>query len=134
MSNPYDSFIAALPAERQAPIRQVWEMVRAAVPAGYTEHIGPKYLEFRAGTEMYVALANQKNYMSLHLVSVYVMPGLRERLLAAAPTLKMGKGCLNFKRMEELPLDALADVIAATQPADYLAQMQAVRSAPRQQQ
>ena len=128
----FDDFIAALPAERQQPATQVWQLVRQAAPTGYTEHIGPKYLEFRAGPEMCIALANQKSHLSLHLVPMYLMPALREQLVAAAPKLKMGKGCVNFKKVEELPLDALAEVIAATSLADYLATMQAVRTAPRE--
>ncbi len=123
----FDQFIAALPAARQAPARHVWAMVRAAVPADYTEHIGPKYLEFRAGTEMCLALANQKNYLSLHLTPLYVLPELRERLTALAPTLKTGKGCINFKRAEDLPLPALATIIGATSAAEYVAQVQARR-------
>ncbi|MBJ6111428.1 DUF1801 domain-containing protein [Hymenobacter sp. BT523] len=130
-ADSFEAFIAALPAERQEPARQLWQLVRAAVPAGYTEHIGRKFLEFRAGKEMCLALANQKSYLSLHVIPVYMMPGLRERLLAAAPKLKMGKGCLNFKRLEELPTAALAEVIATTSVADFLAQMQAARSAGR---
>ncbi|MGY3087883.1 hypothetical protein ACVWYF_000909 [Hymenobacter sp. UYAg731] len=127
----FDDFIAALPAERQRPATQVWQLVRRAVPAGYTEHIGPKYLEFRAGKEMAIGLANQKNYLSLHLVPMYLMPELQEQLAAAAPRLKMGKGCVNFKMVEELPLAVLAEVIAATSLADYVATMQAVRTASR---
>ena len=129
----FDDFIAALPAERQQLATQVWQLVRHAVPTGYTEHIGPKFLEFRAGPEMCIALANQKGHLSLHLVPMYLMPALRERLVAAAPKLKMGKGCVNFKKAEELPLDALAEVIAATPMSDYLAKMQANRTAPRNQ-
>ena len=125
----FDDFIEALPVERQQPARKVWQLVRQAVPAGYTEHIGPKFLEFRAGPEMCIALASQKNHMSLHLVPIYLMPALREQLAVAAPKLKMGKGCLNFKKVEELPLTALAEVIAATSLIDYLARMQAVRTA-----
>lgn len=120
----FDQFIAALPTERQAPMRQVWELVRAAVPAGYTEHIGPKYLEFRAGTQMYVGLTNQKNYASLHLVPMYLMPAMQERLVAAAPTLRVGKGCVNFNRAEELPEVALAEIIGATSLDAYVAQLQ----------
>ena len=120
----FDQFIAAQPAERQAPMRQVWELVRAAVPAGYTEHIGPKYLEFRAGKQLYVGLTNQKNYASLHLVPMYLMPAMQERLVAAAPTLQVGKGCVNFNRAEELPVVALADIIGATSPEEYLAKLQ----------
>jgi hypothetical protein len=127
----FDDFVAALPVERQDPARKVWQLVRAAVPAGYTEHIGPKFLEFRAGSEMCLALANQKNYLSLHLVPMYVMPGLREQLCAAAPKLKVGKGCINFQQLAELPLDALAGIIAATPLAAYVAQMEAVRTSSR---
>ena len=127
----FDDFIEALPVERQQPARKVWQLVRQAVPAGYTEHIGPKFLEFRAGPEMCIALASQKSHLSLHLVPMYLMPALREQLAVAAPKLKMGKGCLNFRKVEELPLAALAEVIAATSLIDYLARMQAVRTASR---
>ncbi|MBH8560569.1 DUF1801 domain-containing protein [Hymenobacter negativus] len=127
----FDEFIAALPAERQLVATQAWQLVRQAVPMGYTEHVGPKYLEFRTGKDMYVGLANQKGYLSLHLVPMYLMPELQEQLAAAAPKLKMGKGCVNFNKTEELPLEALTALIAATPPADYAAKLQAVRTAAR---
>ena len=123
----FEQFIAALPAERQAPARQVWELVRQAVPAGYTEHAGPRYLEFRAGPDMYVGLANQKSHLSLHLVSMYLAPALQAPLVAAAPRLKMGRGCVNFKTAAELPLDALTELIAATPQDQYMAQLHARR-------
>ena len=123
----FNDFIAALPAERQQPAAQAWELVRQAMPAGYTEHIGSKYLEFRAGKDMYIGLANQKGHLSLHVVPMYLMPVLQEQLAAAAPNLKMGKGCVNFKKVEELPADALSGLIAATPPADYAAKLLAVR-------
>lgn len=123
----FDEFIAALPAERQEPAARVWALVRQAMPAGYAEHIGPKYLEFRAGKDMYIGLANQKGYLSLHVVPMYLMPALQEGLAAAAPKLKMGKGCVNFKKAEELPAVALSALIAATAPADYAAKLQALR-------
>ena len=80
---------------------------------------------------MCIALANQKSYLSLHLVPMYLMPALQERLAAAAHKLKVGKGCLNFNKVVELPLDAVAEVIAATSLVDYLATMQTVRTASR---
>jgi hypothetical protein len=123
----FDDFIAALPAERQKPAAQAWQLVRQAMPAGYTEHIGPKYLEFRAGKDMYIGLANQKGHLSLHVVPMYLMPILQERLAEAAPKLKMGKGCVNFSKVEELPLGALTELIADTSPADYVARLQAMR-------
>ena len=123
----FDEFIAALPTERQEPAAQAWQLVRQAMPAGYTEHIGPKYLEFRTGKDMYIGLANQKGHLSLHVVPMYLMPELQEQLAAAAPKLKMGKGCVNFKQAEELPAAALTKLIGATAAADYAAKLQALR-------
>ena len=80
---------------------------------------------------MYVGLANQKSHLSLHLVPMYLMPELQQGLAAAAPRLKMGKGCVNFKQVEELPADALAALLAATPPAEYAAKLQALRGASR---
>ncbi|MCI1186818.1 DUF1801 domain-containing protein [Hymenobacter sp. DH14] len=127
----FNDFIAALPAERQQPAAEAWQLVRQAMPAGYTEHVGPKYLEFRVGKDMYIGLANQKGHLSLHVVPMYLMPALQEQLAAAAPKLKMGKGCVNFKKSEELPTEALSGLIAATLPADYAAKLQEVRGASR---
>ena len=123
----FEDFIAALPAERQQPATEAWQLVRQAMPAGYTEHVGPKYLEFRAGKDMYIGLANQKGHLSLHVVPMYLMPTLQEQLAAAAPKLKMGKGCVNFKQADELPAAVLAALVAATHPADYTAKLQALR-------
>ena len=85
----FEDFVAALPTERQPLVRQVWQLIRQAVPAGYTEHFGPKYLEFRAGPDMYVGLANQKGHLSLHLVPMYLKPALQDQLAAAAPKLNL---------------------------------------------
>ncbi|MBO2008244.1 hypothetical protein [Hymenobacter negativus] len=56
------------------------------MPTVYTKHIGPKSLEFRAGKDMYIGLANQKGHLSLYVVPIYLMPALQEQLAAAAPS------------------------------------------------
>src|ERR671912_302566 len=99
----YKQYLDALPPERRGEVERVWRVVRESVPAGYAEDIGPKFLSFKAGDEWYVALASQKNYISLYLMPVYVFPELRARLDASGKSLKCGKGCINFRRAEELP-------------------------------
>src|SRR5690349_14255786 len=95
----YERYLAQLPADRRADVDKVWRLVRENIQPGYTEGIGPKFLSFKAGNDWYVALANQKNYISLHLMTVYAFPELRKKL-EAATNLKMGKGCINFKHAE----------------------------------
>lgn len=115
----FEQYLAGLPAERRGEVERVWRAVRESVPGGYVEEIGPKFLSFKAGDDWYVALANQKNYISLYLMPVYVFPELRAKLDAAGKNLKCGKSCVNFKRADELPLEVLAEIISANDPEAY---------------
>ncbi|HEY0170997.1 MAG TPA: DUF1801 domain-containing protein [Pyrinomonadaceae bacterium] len=110
----FEQYLDALPPERRGEVERVWRVVRENMPAGYVEDVGPKFLSFKAGDEWYVGLASQKNYISLYLVPVYVFPELRAKLDAGGKKLKCGKSCVNFKRADELPLEALAEIVGAT--------------------
>jgi len=67
---------------------------------------------------MYLALAAQKNNYALYLTSMSGDKVLMDRLAsayrAAGRKLDMGKGCLRFKTLEELPLDVIGDMVAST--------------------
>jgi hypothetical protein len=98
------------------------------MPTGYTEEVGPKYLLFMADDQQYVALANQKNYISLYLIPLYVFPELQAKLDAGGGKLKRGKGCINFKRAEDLPLEAIAEIISANDAKAYVERMRQTRN------
>ena len=99
------------------------------MPTGYTEEVGPKYLIFKAVDQQYVALANQKNYISLHLIPLYIFPELQAKLDAGGKKLKCGKGCINFKRAEELPLEVIAEIISANDAKAFAEHMRQLRNA-----
>jgi Domain of unknown function (DU1801) len=109
----FEQYLAGLPPERRGEVEKVWRVVRRSVPRGYVEDIGPKFLSFKAGADWYVALASQKNYISLYLMPLYVFPELKARLDAGGKKLKCGKGCINFTRAEDLPLEAVAEIVGA---------------------
>ena len=115
----FEQYLAGLSPERRGEVEKVWRVVRESVPGGYVEEIGPKFLTFKAGDEWYVALASQKNYISLYLMPVYVFPELKAKLDAAGRGLKCGKSCINFKRADDLPLEAVAEIVGATDAEAY---------------
>jgi hypothetical protein len=123
----YERYLAQLPADRRADVDKVWRLIRENIQPGYAEEIGPKVLSFKAGNDWYVALANQKNYISLHLMTIYTFPKLRKKL-EAATNLKMGNGCINFKRAEDLPLETVAEIVAGFKAEDYIAHVNKLRS------
>ena len=92
-------------------------------PAGY--HCDPKQpLPF-------AALASQKNYMSLYLMSVYCgcvgdnqgnrhAQWFREAWSKTGKKLDMGKACIRFKKVEDLPLDLIGEAIKRVPASMYI--------------
>jgi len=55
----------------------------------------------------WVALANQKNYISLYTCGYHHIEGFK----AKHPTIKTGKGCINFKDKDDIPLPDVKAVV-----------------------
>ncbi|HXT17312.1 MAG TPA: DUF1801 domain-containing protein [Gemmatimonadaceae bacterium] len=74
---------------------------------------------------MYLALAAQKNNYALYMTGLADSKTLLARLAAAykarGKKLDMGKSCLRFKSLDELPMDVLGDIIASTGVDDRIA-------------
>jgi hypothetical protein len=124
-------YLAELPADRRAAIEAVRAVIRKKLdsvfeegmqygmigyyvphrvyPAGY--HCDPKQ------PLTFIALASQKNYMSLYLGCVYGPERekpFREAWTKTGKKLDMGKSCVRFKRVEDLALDVIAGWIRRT--------------------
>lgn len=129
-----DAYLEELPEERRAAVAILRDLITRNLPAGYEERMNwgmisyelplTRYPDTYNGQPLsYVALAAQKNGYSLYLHAVYMDPTLEQRLRAgfgaAGKRLDMGKSCVRFKRVEDLPLDAIGEIVAAV-PADVL--------------
>jgi hypothetical protein len=84
---------------------------------------------------MYAGLAAQKNFYTLYLNAAYQDRDGRKQLERefnkAGKKLDMGKSCLHFKRLEDLPLDVIARVIGGTPPEKFIKQYEAGRKGKR---
>ncbi len=74
---------------------------------------------------LYAALASQKNHMAVYLMGIYGSDALREKFEAAyratGKRMDIGKSCVRFRRLDDLPLDVVGDAIAAVSLDDLLA-------------
>jgi hypothetical protein len=63
--------------------------------------------------------------MALHLCSVYGNPEaekwFRKAWLASGKKLDMGKACVRFMKLEDVPLDVIGQVFARTPVKKYIA-------------
>ena len=131
-------YLAALPADRQAALKAVRAVIRKHLPKGFAEQMQYGMIGYVVPHKLYPAgyhckpeeplpfagLASQKNYMSLYLMSVYFSPTLltwlKEQFVLKGKKLDMGKSCLRFKKLEDLPLDVIGELIARVPVADYI--------------
>jgi uncharacterized protein YdhG (YjbR/CyaY superfamily) len=131
-SQAVSAFLAALPDDRRREVERVRALVRKHLPKGYEEVISNNMLVYQVPLDRYpdtyngrplwyVALGSQKNYLALHLMRVYADAEQQQQLTnafkAAAKKLDMGKACIRFKSADDLPSDAIADIVAST-PVD----------------
>ena len=83
----------------------------------------------------YAALASQKNYMSLYLMCIYAHEESRmwfmDELEKRGKKLNIGKACIRFKKLEDLPLDLVGEAIAHASVEDYIRVYESARSRPR---
>jgi hypothetical protein len=138
-----DDYLASLPPDRREAISTVRKLILDNLPEGYEEGIQygmigyyvplSRYPETYNGQPLGIAaLASQKGYMSLYLMCVYGDPATRRwfesAYHAAGKRLDMGKSCVRFKRLEDLPLDVVGEAIARVSVDQYLAHYEKSRA------
>ena len=131
-----EEYIASLPEDRAEQIGELRELILRHLPAGYVELIDFGMISYVIPLEtypetynghplMYAALASQKRHMSLYLMNVYgdeeSQRWFVEGFAAAGKKLDMGKACVRFKKLDDLPLEVIAEAIARTPVPDYIA-------------
>lgn len=138
-----EEYINDLPPGRREAVQAVADTVRRSLPPGYEEGMQYGmigwYVPFDRLPDTYngqplgyVALASQKNYMSLYLNHVYGDPQterwLRDEFATAGKRLDMGRSCIRFRRLEDLPLDVIGRAVARTPVDEFVALYRAARA------
>jgi Domain of unknown function (DU1801) len=121
-----NEYLEALPPERGEPLSAVRGVILTNLPGGFEEGMNWGMISYEIPLSRYpktynkqplmmAALASQKNFMALYLTGVYGDPGtaawFRERYAESGKKLDMGKSCIRFRRLEDLPLELVGEVI-----------------------
>ena len=140
-----EAYLGALPEDRRAAICAVRNVILDNLDASYEEGMQYGMIGYYVPHRIYpkgyhsdprqplpfAALASQKNYMSLYLMSVYCgcvddIPAnqherwFREAWAKTGKKLDMGKACIRFKKIEDLPLELIAEAIRRVPASTYI--------------
>ena len=139
-------YLDSLPEDRRAAISAVREVILANLPKGYEECMSYGMIGYVVPHSIYPAgyhcdpklplpyanLASQKNHMALHLMCCYgdqaTDQWFRKAWQAAGKKLDMGKSCVRFKRLEDISLEVIGQLIARVPVKSYIARIEKVMS------
>ena len=136
-----DAYLAELPEERRKIISAVRKVILANLPAGYEEAMNWGMITYQVPLRvypdtynkkplMYAALASQKNHMAVYLTSIYMDEASREAFeaeyAATGKRYDVGKSCVRFRKLEDLPLAVIGRAIAQTEMSEYVEKVKAV--------
>jgi uncharacterized protein YdhG (YjbR/CyaY superfamily) len=98
-------YLDALPDERKSLVDKLHAVILDLYPEAEID------MTYRMPTykakEGWVAIANQKHYVSLYTCGAHHLAEFKRKY----PGIKTGKGCINFKLTDVVPLAAVTDVI-----------------------
>lgn len=124
-----EQYLAEMPPERRAAIQAVREVMLRNLGEGYEEGMGYGMMGYYVPHSIYPAgyhcnpklplpfagLANQKQHMSVYLMSLYGPDSdeawFRDAWAATGKKLDMGKSCIRFKRVEDLALEVIGEAM-----------------------
>ena len=128
-------YLEELPPERREVISKVRQTILENLPEGYSESMNWGMISYEIPLERYpdtyngqplgyVALAAQKRHYSLYLMNVYQDSEkeafLKRGFVEAGKKLDMGKSCVRFKKLDDLPLEVIGEVIGGTTPEEFI--------------
>lgn len=127
-------YVKSLPPERALVIKEMRSFVNKHLDTGYEETMRWGMISWEVPLKTfpktynnqplsYVALASQKNYFSLYLMALYMGPNWNDfesAFKASGMKMDMGKSCLRFKSVGDLPLPLIGRTIADYSVADFI--------------
>jgi hypothetical protein len=129
-------YLASLPEDRKKAMAAVRKVIRANLPKGFVESMNWGMIVYEVPLKTYpdtyngqplayAGLASQKNYMSVYLMGLYGSEPLRAKFESAykatGKRMDVGKSCVRFRTLDDLPLDVVGDAIGALTLDQFLA-------------
>ena len=132
-------YVASLPEERKIVIEQLRTIVLKNLPKGFEETMGYGMLSYVVPHSIYpsgyhcdpktplpfLSLASQKNFIAFYHMGIYADDKLLNWFVSEYPKhcktkLDMGKSCIRFKKMNDIPYELLGELASKMSVQDWI--------------
>ena len=134
-------YIAELPPERKKAMTELRKVILENLPEGFEETMSYGMIGYVVPHSKYPAgyrcnpklplpfmnIASQKNFIAVYSMGVYSNPELlkwftSEHAKASSKKLDMGKGCIRYKKPEDIPFALIGQLASRRTPDQWIAE------------
>lgn len=134
-----DEYIAAIPEDRKPYLQKLRETILKNIPKGFEETMQYCMISYVVPHSIYpdgyhcnpqdalpfASIASQKNSINLYHSGIYADKKLYDWFVSEYPKyctrkLDMGKSCVRFKKMEEIPYQLIGQLMKKVKVKDYI--------------
>jgi len=132
-------YLNALPEDRKVAVNKLREQILDNLPKGVVEHISYGMLGYVIPHTVYPSgyhcdnklplpfmnLANQKNFIAVYSMVLYAKPDLMDWFVTEYSKrckykLDMGKSCVRFKKIEDIPFKLIGELTAKVTAQEWI--------------
>ena len=139
------AFLNSVPEERKDKVNKLHKVIESSLPSGFDVHASNGMLNYvvplsrypkgyhatKGGPLPFISIASQKNHIALYHMGLYGNPELMQWFEEAytqhsSNKLDMGKSCIRFKHLEQIPFDLIGELCQKITVDEYIAQYEAI--------
>ena len=134
-----EQYLSELPEDRKEAMLKLRNAIKENLPQGFEEVLSYGMLGYVVPHSIYpsgyhcdpklplpfINLASQKNFIALYHMGIYANKNLESWFVSEYPKhvktkLDMGKSCIRFKKMDDIPFDFIGELAAKLSVEDWI--------------
>lgn len=134
-----EEYISQIPEDRQPVVKKIRAIIKENLPEGFEEGITYNMLGYYVPHSIYpdgyhcdpkqplpfMNVASQKNSVNLYHSGIYANPEIHDWFVNEYPKhskrkLDMGKSCVRFKKMDDIPYELIAELCTKITVEDWI--------------
>jgi uncharacterized protein YdhG (YjbR/CyaY superfamily) len=133
------AYLETIPEERKSAFYTLRETIQRNIPEGFSEQLSYGMLGYVVPHSIYpngyhcntklplpfLNIASQKNFIAVYHMGIYADPKLLDWFITEFPKhssqkLDMGKSCIRFKKLDQIPFNLIATLVQKMSVQDWI--------------
>jgi uncharacterized protein YdhG (YjbR/CyaY superfamily) len=139
-----DDYLISLPEDRKKVMTELRKVILKNLPKGFSEAMSYGMMGYVVPHSIFpdgyhcdpklplpfMSMASQKNFISFYHMGIYADPKLLNWFTKEYPKfckskLDMGKSCIRFKKMDDIPMSLIGELVSKMNPDQWIKLYQA---------